>query len=113
MMKIDSSSNEKVGQINGFKLLLSAWLQSTIRIVNYYPDIRIIRISVSALLHTDFQLTVLSGRLVGVKSIRFFIHKSRSRICDIGWVLCHISMAFNWIPFKPQKGTPTIVTPST
>ena len=32
---------------------------------------------------------------------------------DTGWVLCHISMAFNWIPFKPQKGTPTIVTPST
>ena len=50
MMKIDSSGDEKVGQINGFKLLLSAWLQSTIRIVNYYPDIRIIRISVSALL---------------------------------------------------------------
>ena len=52
MMKIDSSSDEKVGQINGFKLLLSAWLQSTIRIVNYYPDIRIIRISVSALVQT-------------------------------------------------------------
>ena len=49
-MKIDSSGDEKVGQINGFKLLLSAWLQSTIRIVNYYPDIRIIRISISALL---------------------------------------------------------------
>ena len=48
-MKIDSSSDEKVGQINGFKLLLSAWLQNTIRIVNYYPDIWIIRISVSAL----------------------------------------------------------------
>ena len=48
-MKIDSSSDEKVGQINGFKLLLSTWLQSTILIVNYYPDIRIIRISVSAL----------------------------------------------------------------
>ena len=51
MMKIDSSSDEKVGQINGFKLLLSAWFQSTIRIVNYYPDIRIIRISVSALVY--------------------------------------------------------------
>ena len=51
-MKIDSSGDEKVGQINGFKLLLSAWLQSTIRIVNYYPDIRIIRISVSALIHS-------------------------------------------------------------
>ena len=53
MMKIDSSGDEKVGQINGFKLLLSAWLQSTIRIVNYYPDIRIIRISVSALVCSE------------------------------------------------------------
>ena len=51
--------------------------------------------------------------MVGMKTNSFFIHKSRSRNCDIGWVLCHISMAFNWIAFKPQKGTPTIVTPST
>ena len=33
--------------------------------------------------------------------------------CDTGWVLYHISIAFTWIPFKSQKGTPTIVTPST
>ena len=51
--------------------------------------------------------------LVGAKTISFFIHKNRSRNCDTGWVLCYILMAFNWIPFKPQKGTPTIVTPST
>ena len=43
----------------------------------------------------------------------FFMHKNRSGNFDTGWVLCHISMAFNWIPFKSQKGTPTIVTPST
>ena len=27
--------------------------------------------------------------------------------------MCHISMVFIPIPFKPQKGTPTMVTPST
>ena len=47
------------------------------------------------------------------KNLYFFIHKSRSRNCDTGWVLCHISMVFISIPFKPPKGTPTIVTPST
>ena len=51
--------------------------------------------------------------LVGVKTNCFYIHKNRSRNFDTGWVLCHISMALNWIPFKPQKGTPTILTPST
>ena len=51
------------------------------------------------------------GTLVAYSSS--FIHKNRSHNCDTGWVLCHISMAFNWIPFKLQKGTPTIVTPST
>ena len=42
-----------------------------------------------------------------------FIHKTQSRNCDKGWVLCHISMVFMSIPFKPQKGTPMMVTPST
>ena len=43
----------------------------------------------------------------------FFIHKNRSHNFDTGWVLCHISMVFISIPFKPQKGTPTMVAPST
>ena len=43
----------------------------------------------------------------------FFIHKNRLRNCDTGWVLCLISMAFISILYKPQKGTPTMVTPST
>ena len=30
-------------------------------------------------------------------------NNNRSRNCDTGWVLCHISMAFTWIPLKPQK----------
>ena len=38
----------------------------------------------------------------------FFIHETRSRNCDTGWVLCHISMVFISIPFKPQK----VVSPS-
>jgi len=29
------------------------------------------------------------------------------------WVLCHISVVFFRIPFKSQKGTPTMFTPST
>ena len=51
--------------------------------------------------------------LVGVQINNFFIHETRSHNCDTGWVLCHISMVFISIPFKPQKGTPTMVTPST
>ena len=39
--------------------------------------------------------------------------KNRSRDCDTGWVLCPILLTFIWIHFKLQKGTPTIVTPST
>ena len=39
-----------------------------------------------------------------------FLFQIRSRNFDTGWVLCHISMIFPWIPFKPQKGTPTMVT---
>ena len=42
-----------------------------------------------------------------------FIHKNRSRNFDTGRVLCHISVVFIPIPFKPQKGTPTMVAPST
>ena len=48
-----------------------------------------------------------------VKTNTFFIHKNRSRNCDTGWVLCHISVVFMSIPFKPPKGTPMMVTPST
>ena len=39
--------------------------------------------------------------------------KSKSRNFDTGWVLCHISVVFIPIPFKPQKDTPTMVAPST
>ena len=60
-----------------------------------------------------FSSLLLAVCLVGVKTNSFFIHKNRLRNFDTGWVLYHISMAFNWIPIKPQKGTPTIVTPST
>ena len=37
------------------------------------------------------------------------------RLCnfDTGWVLCHISVVFFLIPFKPQRSTPTMVTPPT
>ena len=31
------------------------------------------------------------------------IHKNRSRDCDTGCVLCHISMVFTSILIKPQK----------
>ena len=46
-------------------------------------------------------------------NLPFFIHKNRSRNFDTGWVSYHISMVFIPIPFKPQKGTPTMVAPST
>jgi len=42
-----------------------------------------------------------------------FLFTIRSRNFDTGWVLCHISMVFFQIPFKPQKGTPMMVTPPT
>jgi len=42
-----------------------------------------------------------------------FYSQLRSHNFDTGWVLCHISMVFSWIPFKSQKGTPTMFTPST
>ena len=48
-----------------------------------------------------------------MKTNSFLIHKNRSHNFDTGWVLCHISMVLISIPFKPQKGTPTMVTPST
>jgi len=32
---------------------------------------------------------------------------------DTGWALCHISVVFFQIPFKPQKDTPTMVTSPT
>ena len=38
-----------------------------------------------------------------MKTNSFIIHKNRSRNCDTDWILCHISMASIWIPFKPQK----------
>ena len=61
----------------------------------------------------DFQLNSLSGLSIRRKNSYFFIHKNQSRNCDAGWVLCHISMVFISIPFKPPKGTPMMVSPST
>ena len=62
---------------------------------------------------THFQLITLSGLPSRRKNEYFFIHKNRSRDCDTDWVLCHISVVYISIPFKPPKGTPTMVTPST
>ena len=49
-------------------------------------------------LQTDFQLTIFNSQI-------------RSCHYDTGRVLCHISVVFLQIPFKPQKGTPTMITP--
>jgi len=42
-----------------------------------------------------------------------FYSQILSRNFDTGWILCHISVVFFPIPFKPQKGTPMMVTPPT
>jgi len=39
-----------------------------------------------------------------------FLFQIRLHNFDTGWVLCHISVIFFQIPFKPQKGTPAMVT---
>jgi len=39
-----------------------------------------------------------------------FLFQIRSRNFDISWILCHISVIFFQIPFKPQKGTSTMVS---
>ena len=39
-----------------------------------------------------------------------FLFQIQSHNFDTGWVLCHISVIFFWIPFKPENGTPTMVT---
>ena len=49
-------------------------------------------------------------------NIRFILSsysQIRSHNFDTGWVLCHISMVLFPILIKPQKDTPTMVTPST
>ena len=61
-------------------------------------------------LQTDFQLTALNG--CG-KIGRSFNPQIRSHNFDTGWVLCHISVVFFLIPFKPQKGVPMMVIPPT
>ena len=49
--------------------------------------------------------------LVGGKTNNnVFIHETLLCNCDTGRVLCRISMVFILISFKPQKGTPMMVT---
>ena len=48
-----------------------------------------------------FSSLLNAGFLVGVKTNNFlFIHKILSHNCDLGWISCHILIAFIWIPFK-------------
>ena len=42
-----------------------------------------------------------------------FYSQVRWRNFDTGWILCHISVVFFAILFKPQKRTPTLFIPST
>jgi len=42
-----------------------------------------------------------------------FLFQIQSRNFDTSWVLCRISVIFLRIPFKPQKGTPTMFNYST
>ena len=72
-------------------------------IIYYNYKITIHKSQLCLSLHTDFQLIALSGLSGSVKTYSFFIRKNRLRNCDTGWVLCHISMVYISILFKPQK----------